>query len=99
LQIADSCLSPLSAQNDTLRKYISVGEIQVSGNEKTHNYIINRELLFASGGEYSASEFRQQVIQLRLNLLNTSLFNFVTIDKAFIFLLAHETFGACSKEK
>jgi len=75
-----SGLSYVTAQTDTSGRYITVGSIEVSGNKKTKAPIIFRELLFASGEEFSSDEFAKRISQSQLNLLNTSLFNFVTID-------------------
>ncbi len=68
------------ANNDSSSALVTVGNITLSGNLKTHDYIIYRELLIAEGGIYSSGDFAERVFQSRLNLLNTSLFNFVTID-------------------
>jgi outer membrane protein assembly factor BamA len=62
---------------DTL---LVVGEISFKGNKITRDHIIARELLFAEGDTLPEQEFRQQLEQSRRNLLNTSLFNFVTTD-------------------
>jgi len=72
--------SPLSAQTDTTSLNVTVGNIEISGNKKTNEKIIFRELLISSGEKFSSSELSRRVNQSRLNLLNTSLFNFVTID-------------------
>ncbi len=74
-----SCLQ-VSAQSDSAGRIITVGTIELSGNKKTHEQIIYRELLFGKGQNFSPDEFSKSVNQSRLNLLNTSLFNFVTID-------------------
>lgn len=70
----------LSAQPETSSQIVTVGTIELSGNKKTNDRIIFRELLLASGDKLSAAEFSHRINQSRLNLLNTSLFNFVTID-------------------
>jgi len=77
--VASGVLS-LAAQTDTSSRRITIGTIEISGNKKTNNQIIFRELQIATGEKFSASEFRLRVNQSRLNLLNTSLFNFVTLD-------------------
>jgi outer membrane protein assembly factor BamA len=68
------------AQNDNPVNQVMVGTIEISGNKKTHSEIILRELLVVPGGKYNAANFSSLINQSRLNLLNTSLFNFVTID-------------------
>jgi outer membrane protein assembly factor BamA len=70
----------LSAQTDSASRTIVVGSIELTGNIKTNNNIIYRELLVVSGQKYSPGDFSKLVNQSRLNILNTSLFNFVTID-------------------
>jgi len=71
---------PVSAQTHTSGFLVGIGSIEISGNKKTNNNIIVRELQVISGKKYSSEEFRRLINQSRLNLLNTSLFNFVTID-------------------
>ncbi len=73
-------LFPAFAQPDSSFNTVTVGTIELSGNKKTKESIIFRELLIAAGNKYSTVEFSKRIIQSRLNLLNTSLFNFVTID-------------------
>jgi outer membrane protein assembly factor BamA len=75
-----SCIETVFAQTDTSSHIITIGSIEIAGNKKTNKSIISRELLFECGQEFSAAEFSRRVNQSRLNLLNTSLFNFVTID-------------------
>ncbi len=70
----------VSAQNKPTSQSVKVDSVVVSGNKKTLNNIIFRELLIASGDTLQADEFAKLVNQSRLNLLNTSLFNFVTVD-------------------
>ncbi len=64
-------------------KHVIIASVELTGNKKTLNYIIYRELLFAAGDTLPVNELDLRVRQSRLNLLNTSLFNFVTIDTAF----------------
>jgi outer membrane protein assembly factor BamA len=80
LQLMVISLMPVSAQTGMPGMMIQVGSIEISGNKKTNDNIIFRELLITSGGTYSVDEFGGLINQSRLNLLNTSLFNFVTID-------------------
>lgn len=68
------------AQTDSSGNTVTIGTIELSGNKKTKENIIYRELLIATGNRLSHDEFKKRVNQSRLNLLNTSLFNFVTID-------------------
>jgi len=80
LQLMGLSLFSASAQTNSSARAITVGTIELSGNKKTNKNIIFRELLFAQGDKFSQDEFSKRVNQSRLNLLNTSLFNFVTID-------------------
>jgi outer membrane protein assembly factor BamA len=80
LQMIVVSLFPVSAQNEPSNKLVTVGSIELSGNKKTKESIVFRELLMATGDRFSPDEFSKRVNQSRLNLLNTSLFNFVTFD-------------------
>jgi outer membrane protein assembly factor BamA len=51
----------------------------VAGNHKTKEKIILRELLFQTGDTIPLLELEQRISGSRQNLINTSLFNFVTI--------------------
>jgi outer membrane protein assembly factor BamA len=80
LQLIILSLVSASAQTNSSARAITVGTIELSGNKKTNKNIIFRELLVAQGDKFSQDEFSKRINQSRLNLLNTSLFNFVTID-------------------
>ena len=80
LHLVVICQFSALAQTDSSNITITVGTIELSGNKKTKENIIYRELLVATGNRLSHDEFSKRVNQSRLNLLNTSLFNFVTID-------------------
>jgi len=73
-------------QNDTARdtSYRVINSIRFTGNKVTHDRIIKRELLIEENDTLSSSEFTQKLEQGRKNLVNTSLFNFVTIDSIFV---------------
>ncbi|MDO9255014.1 MAG: hypothetical protein Q7U54_05835 [Bacteroidales bacterium] len=73
-------LFSVSAQIESSNTTVTVGTVESSGTQKTRESIIFRELLIATGDKFSPGEFSRLVNQSRLNLLNTSLFNFVTID-------------------
>src|SRR6185312_4372927 len=73
---------PLSAQKtDTIsnRKFV-VNDILVDGDKKTKASIIKRELNFKKGDTIRASDWQIMAQRSKENLMNTSLFNFVTID-------------------
>ncbi len=61
-------------------KKITIGKIILEGNKITRSHIISRELLFKQGDSLELKVLDQQLNQSRLNLLNTALFNFITID-------------------
>jgi len=58
---------------------ITVGKISVTGNKITKDKIVFRELEFKEGEKMSGSMFAEKIVQSRENLLNSTLFNFVTI--------------------
>ena len=59
---------------------IVVGKISLEGNRITQPYIIYREIIIKEGDTLTESIFKTRLEQSRLNLLNTSLFNFVNFD-------------------
>jgi len=67
---------------DTIRKpyNLFVNKIILSGNKITKPPIIYRELLFHENDTIASDKLPEIIEQSRKNLLNTSLFNFVTID-------------------
>lgn len=60
---------------------VVVGEIRFEGNKITKERIVLRELMFHSGDTLTVSVLDQLLEKSRENLLNTSLFNFVTYRK------------------
>jgi len=68
--------SELSA--DTSLQYIA--EVNINGNHKTHEKIILRELDLELNKAYSARELDLRLEKSKENLVNTSLFNFVTLN-------------------
>ncbi len=65
-------------------KTVVVKEIILTGNKITKDYIIYRELEFGVNDTLTISKFDSLINSSRENLLNTSLFNFVTINLNFI---------------
>jgi outer membrane protein assembly factor BamA len=65
-----------------------VCRITISGNRTTKDFIILRELTFSAGDTIIYSDSAKQFNQSEKNLLNTSLFNFVTVT----YKLLNETF-------
>jgi len=54
---------------------VKVGDIILSGNRKTNELIILREIPFQSGDEYSLEELVQKMEDARRQLMNTALFS------------------------
>ena len=61
-------------------EFYRIHKIIVVGNHTTKERIIIRELPFHVGDTLEVSQLEQKLKRARFNLLNTSLFNFVTID-------------------
>jgi outer membrane protein assembly factor BamA len=59
---------------------IIIRNLNFSGNKITHENIMRREVVFKEGDTLGTAEIMSRIEQSKLNLLNTSLFNFVTID-------------------
>jgi len=57
-----------------------ISDIIIEGNKKTKEHIILRELLFKKGDMIDAGSLEYLKTKSEENLLNTSLFNFVTIE-------------------
>ncbi len=62
---------------------LTVQQIVISGNKITKPQVILNELAFSQGDSVTISEIENVVTRSRHNLLNTSLFNFVTIRYTF----------------
>jgi outer membrane protein assembly factor BamA len=60
--------------------YYIIDSITLSGNKVTRDHIILRELMFQHHDSICRKYFSRIVQKSRENLLNTSLFNFVTVD-------------------
>ncbi len=65
------------AGHDTL---VIINSISFSGNKITRERIIQREIIYDAGDTLTLSALREHTEQSRKNLVNTSLFNFVTSD-------------------
>ncbi len=65
------------------QKTYVVGHIEISGNKKTKDKIILREIPFKSGDTLRADELVVLVKKSQQNIINTSLFNFATVDTLF----------------
>jgi outer membrane protein assembly factor BamA len=67
-------VTSLSQKNELI-----INNIHITGNRTTKDYIILRELTFKKGDTISAINLEQHIIRSRENVLNTSLFNYVTV--------------------
>jgi outer membrane protein assembly factor BamA len=72
--------APDSCTSLDISEKLVVGDIRLIGNKVTRDKIILRELELTSGDTLALSDFCRLVKQSRLNLLNRSIFNFVTVD-------------------
>ncbi|HAN76348.1 MAG TPA: hypothetical protein DCQ31_00540 [Bacteroidales bacterium] len=63
---------------------IRIAEIIIVGNERTKDFIIHRELLFRVGSVLQEQELSLLVEKSKINLSNTSLFNFVSITPVYL---------------
>ncbi|MFA5418255.1 MAG: hypothetical protein WC341_07345 [Bacteroidales bacterium] len=75
-----------NAQADPINDSATVGRLEIraitlSGNKITRDNIVFRELEFFVNRSYAPAELDSLMIKSRQNLLNRSLFNFVTITK------------------
>lgn len=70
---------------------MKIDEIVIEGNAKTKDYIIFRELTFAKDDTIKNTELPALLEQSRLNLLNTGLFNFVTLSSGLTDSLSQQT--------
>ena len=68
-----------SQDQDDSEDIFYISEIIIQGNQITKEDVILRELLFQRGNNILLSEMQTLISNSRENLLNTSLFNFVTI--------------------
>ncbi len=69
--------------DDTV-EVVRINKIIITGNKKTKEQIIRRELTFNEGQIFRIYELNEQIEKTREHLLKLPLFNFVTIDKEFV---------------
>jgi len=67
----------LAQEQDSL---FQITNIRIVGNDKTKEFIIQREVTFSVGDSILYSQIVGELERSRLNLQNTSLFNFVTVE-------------------
>ncbi len=72
-----------NALADTLTVY-KIAYIEISGNDKTREKIVRRELNFTVGEQYKLAEIDELIEESYKNLIKSSLFNYVTINKEFV---------------
>lgn len=63
---------------------VIINSISITGNKVTKPYILLRELNFSKGDTLDAALLPEKIQKSRENLLNTSLFNFVNVDIAYL---------------
>ena len=78
---ADAQEKNVAEGNDTL---VIVKSLSYSGNKITRERIVQREILFNAGDTLTIADLREQTEQSRKNLVNTSLFNFVTTNIIYV---------------
>lgn len=67
-------------QPDSSEKKVIIRNITFTGNKITKEKIIQREILVKENDTIEADQLSEVIQQSRKNLVNTSLFNFVTVD-------------------
>lgn len=80
-------LSPVFALSDSLTNdsaYVVIQKIRLTGNKTTRPHIVFRELTFSTGDTMPVCDLKKKTERSRQNLLNTSLFNFVTITSTVV---------------
>ncbi|MCF8299076.1 MAG: hypothetical protein K9J13_16125 [Saprospiraceae bacterium] len=65
-------------------KTVVIKDIILTGNKVTKNHIIFREIMFGVDDSLKTDRFDSLLFRSRENLLNTSLFNFVSVNLDFI---------------
>lgn len=80
LSVLLCCLTSfeLFSQSES-NKSVKIQDIQISGNKRTKEYIILREIQFNKGDTINEDDFKEKLIKSTQNIQNTSLFNFVEI--------------------
>lgn len=59
---------------------IHIGEVQITGNDRTKTFVIERELLVAAGQSYASDSLTWLIDQSKNRVLNLNLFNTVEIS-------------------
>lgn len=75
-------VEPLNVSNQfSSDSLVVIGEITLEGNKKTRDKIVFREIEFKPGDILKISQLEELIVKSRQNLINRSLFNFVTITR------------------
>ncbi|MDQ3110604.1 MAG: hypothetical protein M3R17_11985, partial [Bacteroidota bacterium] len=76
------CAKELSAQDSLISdtSHYVIRAISYSGNKQTKNFILDREISFHNDDTLTGADLKDRSKHSRENLLNTALFNFVTIN-------------------
>ncbi len=77
-------LVPLHAQRDSTANAVRIFGITITGNKVTHEPIILRELLVKEGDSLGLADFYERTERSRQNLMNTGLFNTVSVLPLFL---------------
>ncbi len=75
------CFSSYSQENAD--ELIIVKEFKIIGNKTTKENIIIREIPFSINDSITASGLKNKLERIKSNLINTSLFNFVTVEPVY----------------
>ncbi len=68
------------AESQNVSDTLIINEIQITGNRKTKDFIILRELTFKKNDTVSSEQLQEKLEESKINLLKTPLFNFVEIS-------------------
>ncbi|MBS2211629.1 BamA/TamA family outer membrane protein [Carboxylicivirga mesophila] len=77
--LANASALPVKNNEQVNDEYVTVQQIVITGNKITKQRVILNELIFKQGDRLLVNRIGQVVKRCRHNLLNTSLFNFVSI--------------------
>jgi outer membrane protein assembly factor BamA len=77
-------LLPLYAQRDSTASALRIHGVTITGNKVTREPIILRELLVREGESLGLADFYERTERSRQNLMNTGLFNTVTVLPLFL---------------
>ncbi len=72
-----------TSSGDYLNQVVEIGKISITGNKITRLNIILREVEFQPGDHLTIHQLDEKIKSSRQNLINRSLFNFVTFSKSF----------------